>query len=75
MRVIAKTQSTPHIPISVGPSISSDCAAEISSLLQNMNTSDEGRAVLAHNNFSGFTQGKNSEERPGASRCMSCRWA
>jgi phosphonate transport system substrate-binding protein len=57
MRVIARTQSTPHIPISVGPWLSGDCAAEISALLLGMNTNDEGRAVLEHNQFSGFTQG------------------
>jgi phosphonate transport system substrate-binding protein len=57
MRVIARTQSTPHIPISVGPWISDGCAAEISNLLLDMNTNDEGRAVLEHNNFSGFTRG------------------
>ena len=57
MRVIARTQSTPHIPISVGPWISDDCSAEISNLLLDMNNSDEGRAVLKHNQFSGFTQG------------------
>ncbi len=57
MRLIARTQSTPHIPISVGPWISGDCAAEISALLLDMDSNDEGRAVLKHNNFSGFTQG------------------
>lgn len=57
MRVIARTQSTPHIPISVGSWISGACAVEISALLLDMDASDEGRAVLKHNNFSGFTQG------------------
>lgn len=54
MRIIAKTQSTPHIPISVSPRISEDCAAEIAELLLHMGTTAEGKKVLSHNNFSGF---------------------
>jgi phosphonate transport system substrate-binding protein len=57
MRVIARTRSTPHIPISVGPWVSDDCAAEISDILLNMNTNDEGRAALDLIQFSGFKQG------------------
>lgn len=57
MRIIARTRSTPHIPISIGPWISADCATEITALLLNMATTAEGRAVLQHNNFTGFRQG------------------
>jgi len=54
MRIIAKTESAPHIPISVGDRISQPCAEEISTLLLTMSLSDEGRQVLKHNRFSGF---------------------
>lgn len=54
MRIIARTQSTPHIPISVGPGISEDCAAEIKELLLQMGTTQEGKKALSHNSFSGF---------------------
>ncbi len=54
MRIIARTERAPHIPISVSPRISENCAAEISELLLNMRTTAEGREVLSHNNFSGF---------------------
>ena len=54
MRIIAKTESTPHIPISVSPRISESCASEISNLLLQMGTTTEGQRVLSHNEFSGF---------------------
>lgn len=54
MRIIAKTASTPHIPISVSPRISASCADQISRLLLQMATTNEGKAALQHNNFSGF---------------------
>lgn len=61
MRVIAKTESTPHIPISVSPRISEGCATEIAELLLQMAASKEGRAALSHNSFSGFKQVKIEE--------------
>ncbi len=57
MRVIARTRSTPHIPISVGPWISDGCAQEISAVLLDMKNSEQGRAVLEHNQFDGFVPG------------------
>jgi phosphonate transport system substrate-binding protein len=54
MRIIAKTESTPHIPISVSPRISESCAAEITEIMLRMGTTEEGRSVLKHNRFSGF---------------------
>lgn len=54
MRIIARTESTPHIPISVSARISKPCATEISQLLLNMRASEEGREALSHNRFSGF---------------------
>ncbi len=54
MRIITKTESTPHIPISVSPRISASCATEIAELLLQMGTTAEGKKVLSHNSFSGF---------------------
>ena len=54
MRIIARTDSTPHIPISVSPRISDACAAEITELLLKAGTTPESRDVLKHNNFTGF---------------------
>ncbi len=54
MRIIARTESTPHIPISVGSRISESCAAKISELLLGMKTTPEGVEALSHNSFSGF---------------------
>jgi phosphonate transport system substrate-binding protein len=57
MRVIARTESTPHIPISVAPRLDKACAAEITGLLINMGTTPAGKAVLQHNRFTGYRQG------------------
>jgi len=54
MRIIDRTESTPHIPISVSAKISEACASEISQLLLTMDASEEGREALSHNRFSGF---------------------
>lgn len=54
MRIIARTQSTPHIPISVSTRINDDCASEIARVLLQMNTSEKGKLALSHNSFSGF---------------------
>jgi len=54
MRIIAKTQRAPHIPISVGSRINKACATEISNLLLNMASTNAGKNVLKHNRFSGF---------------------
>jgi len=54
MRIIARTEITPHIPISVGPWISEPCAEKISTVLMNMSETPEGESVLQHNRFTGF---------------------
>ena len=54
MRIIARTENSPLIPISVGPRISDSCASEITSALLNIGKTPEGRAVLEHNKFTGF---------------------
>jgi len=54
MRIIARTESSPHIPLSVNPRLSQVCTAEIAGLLLNMSTTEEGRKALSNNRFSGF---------------------
>ena len=54
MRVIAKTESTPHIPISVSPRVSDSCASEITELLLDIVSTPEGQEILSHHTFSGF---------------------
>jgi len=54
MRIIARTQSAPHIPISVNRDMSEACKQQITDLLLTMGNTDEGKKVLSHNRFSGF---------------------
>ena len=54
MRIIARTEKAPLIPISVGPRISNSCASDIASVLLNIDATPEGKAVLKHNRLSGF---------------------
>ena len=56
MRIIARTESTPHIPISVSPKINANCAAEIKKTLLEMGTTVDGQRALNHNGFSGFKE-------------------
>ncbi|MDH5612133.1 MAG: phosphate/phosphite/phosphonate ABC transporter substrate-binding protein [Gammaproteobacteria bacterium] len=61
MRIIARTDSTPHIPISVSPRINDSCKSEITKLLLEMSTTQKGKEILSHNSFSGFKQTKPEE--------------
>lgn len=61
MRIIARTESTPHIPISVSPGVSDRCATEIAELLLGMNATLEGKEALSHNSFSGFKKTSSEE--------------
>ncbi len=61
MRIIAKTDSTPQIPISVSPKINKNCADKIAELMLNMNTKKEGQEILKHNQFTGFRQAQAEE--------------
>lgn len=54
MRIIAETETAPHMPISVSPKISTECETQLSTLLLQMDTHAEGKAVLKHNRFAGF---------------------
>ncbi len=56
MRIIAKTETAPHIPISVSNRISKNCTTEITTLLLSMSSTYEGQQALKHNRFSGFRQ-------------------
>jgi phosphonate transport system substrate-binding protein len=56
MRIIAKTDSTPHIPISVSPRISEECGREIANILLEMKNTERGKQALRHNSFSGFKE-------------------
>jgi phosphonate transport system substrate-binding protein len=54
MRIIARTESSPHIPLSVNPRLNQVCRTEIASLLLSMSATKEGRKALSNNRFSGF---------------------
>jgi len=54
MRIIARTDSTPHIPISVSSRISKSCTDEITKVLLEMKTTERGKQALRHSSFSGF---------------------
>jgi phosphonate transport system substrate-binding protein len=54
MRVIARSEITPHIPISVGPWIPEPCAEKITAVLMKMSDTPEGESVLQHIHFTGF---------------------
>ncbi len=56
LRIIARTQTTPHIPLSVGLRISDECAAQIADLLLKLKTTTDGKNVLKHNNFSSYKE-------------------
>ena len=61
MRIIVKTESAPHIPISISPRISKTCAAEMAQLLLKMDSTIEGQKALKHNQFSGFRKAQAEE--------------
>jgi len=54
MKIIARTELSPHIPISVGPWVSDACAARMTSVLVSMRDAEAGRAVLESSQFRGF---------------------
>jgi phosphonate transport system substrate-binding protein len=56
MHVIATSQGTPHMPISVGTSISAEQARIIEEALLGLTQSEEGKALLKHLSWPGFTQ-------------------
>lgn len=56
MRIIAQTDGTPHMPISVSPSVSVKDAAIIQNALINLRSSEEGRALLKHLSWPGLVK-------------------
>jgi phosphonate transport system substrate-binding protein len=56
MRVIAQTKGTPHMPIAVSPSVTAEEAAIIQNALLDLKMSEEGRALLKHLSWPGFTE-------------------
>lgn len=56
MRVVATTESTPHMPVSAAPWVSENCMRDITEVLVRMDTTPEGRNTLGKINFSGFVE-------------------
>ena len=56
MKIVATTDSSPHMPISAGPWVSKECREAITTVLLGMKQSTEGKAVLEHIRFPGFTR-------------------
>jgi phosphonate transport system substrate-binding protein len=54
MRVIARSETTPHIPISAGPWMSEPCVEKITAVLTKMSETPVGKSVLQHIHFTGF---------------------
>ncbi|WP_455205692.1 phosphate/phosphite/phosphonate ABC transporter substrate-binding protein [Kaarinaea lacus] len=61
MKIIAQTAGTPHMPISVSPSVLPQEAAIIERALLDLKTSDEGKALLRHLSWPGFAKVDPSE--------------
>ncbi len=61
MRIIAQTESAPHMPISVAEKINQNCSADIQRVLLNMASTEKGRKVLEHNRFAGFSEAQAQE--------------
>jgi phosphonate transport system substrate-binding protein len=61
MRIIARTESSPHIPLSVNPRVNANCTAKISKVLLSMSATQAGRKALSHNRFSGFRKAHTQE--------------
>jgi phosphonate transport system substrate-binding protein len=56
MRIIAKTESSPHMPISAAPWLDTACMREITRLLTGMRDDPAGREVLGKIRFGGFVE-------------------
>lgn len=56
MLVLATTQGTPHMPISVAPSLSEEQVRIIEEALTSLTQNDSGRALLKHLSWPGFTK-------------------
>lgn len=56
MRVLATTQGTPHMPISVGPSLDKEQVRIVEEALLDLTQNKEGKALLKHLSWPGFTK-------------------
>jgi phosphonate transport system substrate-binding protein len=56
MTVIAETEGTPHMPFAVSPSVSAEEASIIETAMTNLKSSEEGRKLLKHLAWPGFTK-------------------
>ncbi len=54
MRIIGRTASTPHLPISVAPWVDRETAAKFTAILLSLKETKKGRAVLKKTGWSGF---------------------
>jgi len=56
MRVLATTESTPHMPVSAAPWVSESCMDDITRVLVRMSSTPKGQTVLNKINFRGFVR-------------------
>jgi phosphonate transport system substrate-binding protein len=56
MRIIAKTAGTPHMPISVAPSLTDEEVRIIQTSLLELGSTEEGKALLKHLSWPGFVK-------------------
>lgn len=56
MRIIARSERSPHMPVSAAPWLDIDCVNEITRVLLGMRDSEQGREVLYKIRFPGFVQ-------------------
>jgi phosphonate transport system substrate-binding protein len=56
MRIIARSERSPHMPISAGPWVDVRCADKITWILLTMRDSEAGREVLEKIRFTGFVR-------------------
>ena len=61
MRIVSQTVGTPHMPISVATTVSAEDAAVIENALLNLQTSEDGKALLKHLSWPGFAKTKPAE--------------
>lgn len=56
MRIIAKSQSTPHMPICVGTTLTQDQARIVEDTLLGLTQTEDGQALLKHLSWPGFAK-------------------
>lgn len=61
MRIIAKSERSPHMPVSAAPWLDEVCANKIARILQTMRDSEAGRDVLKKTRFPGFVNASETD--------------